>query len=66
MCTPYVYVDQMCQCAGEVDEKLPQNEVPCGQHSGRAGTSLTSESPPWKPSRNPKEEDKGQPKREYS
>lgn len=27
--------------------------------------SLTSESPPWKPSRKPKEEDKGQPKREY-
>lgn len=27
--------------------------------------SLTSESPPWKPRRNPKEEDKGQPKREY-
>lgn len=25
--------------------------------------SLTSESPPWKPSRNPKEEDKEQPKR---
>lgn len=31
-------VDQMCQCAGEVDEKLPQSEVPCGQHSGRAKT----------------------------
>lgn len=28
----------MCQCAGEVDEKLPQSEVPCGQHSGRAET----------------------------
>lgn len=27
--------------------------------------SLTSDSPPWKPSRNPKEEDKGQPKRKY-
>lgn len=34
----WVYVDQMCQCAGGVDEKLPQSEVPCGQHSGRAGT----------------------------
>lgn len=33
-----MYVNQMCQCAGEVDEKLPQSEVPCGQHSGRAGT----------------------------
>ena len=36
--TLWVYVDQMCQCAGGVDEKLPQSEVPCGQHSGRAGT----------------------------
>lgn len=33
-----MYVDQMCQCAGEVDEKLPESEVPCGQHSGRAGS----------------------------
>ena len=33
-----VDVDQLCQCAGEVDEKLPESEVPCGQHSGRAGT----------------------------
>ncbi len=33
-----MHKDQMCQCAGEVDEKLPQSEVPCGQHSGRAGT----------------------------
>lgn len=38
VCVDALYVDQMCQCAGEVDEKLPQSEVPCGQHSGRAGT----------------------------
>lgn len=38
ICSECTFVDQMCQCAGEVDEKLPQSEVPCGQHSGRART----------------------------
>lgn len=66
---------QVCECVGggiryaSVLERLMKSSPKVRCHAVSTAVvqeqRLTSESPPWKPIRNPKEENRGQPKKEY-
>lgn len=66
VCTILGRENWMCQCVGGVDEKLPQSEVPCGQHSGRAGSKSNLWVPALETQPQPKRRGQGTAKKKIS